>query len=291
MERRPLEWVQLNVALARRSGSALPSARALFRDLEGALLLSPRRGVFSQFFFQRKPPDLRLRFFGSRERLKVRLRPVISRAKSDGHVVQSFYSVYEPEQRQFGGRDCMRCVHAFWETDSMAWIMLDRLVESEKCGIPETILVASILDDLFCRTLFDGGEVWDTWCNLAVLLQCEQEVGALSFDPISLKFLQGLASPAEVVILDRYRQANEMLAERLQRVWRLGRLSSGMRSILPYIALFTLNRYGFNRNRSATIAGTMATVWDPKQHLRGSRPDRPAGVQADEFADPARNLG
>jgi thiopeptide-type bacteriocin biosynthesis protein len=297
MARQSSEWLQLNVTLARRDGSALPAARALLRDLEGVLSRS-RQTKALPFFFQRKPPDLRVRLFGVRAKLMVRLRPVISRAKSEGHVVNSFYSVYEPEQRQFGGRECMQCVHAYWAADSLAWIMLDRLVETDAIGIPRATLIATVMDDLFLRTLSDTAEVWDTWCNLEVLLQSETGTGVPPADAISLDSLIGSASDAEAVILLRYRQANAVLAAGLQRAWRLGRMSCGIRSILPYVALFMLNRHGFDRTAAAPIARAMAAVWNPKQHLRGSQPDRIARAssgrssdRAGKTADPARNTG
>jgi len=295
MARRPLEWLQLNVALARRNGSALTSARALLRDLESVLPQRRQRTV-SQFFFQRKPPDLRVRFFGCRQNVMARLRPLISRAKSEGHIRQSFYSVYEPEQRLFGGRDCMQCVHALWETDSMIWIMLDRLMEAKAISIAHAALIAAVLDDLFCQTLSDGGEVWDAWCNLIVLLQSEVDTGAPSSDPVSLDSLISRASDAEALILIRYKRANATLAAGLLRAWRLGRMSCGIRSILPYAALFTLNRHGFGRVEAAAIARTMAAFWDPNLRLRGSQPDRIPDVRAvtssrraGEGADRTRN--
>jgi hypothetical protein len=192
----------------------------------------------------------------------------------------------------------MQCVHAFWAVDSALWILLDRLVEAKALGIPYATLIAAILDDLFWQTLSDGGEVWDTWCNLIVLLQSEAETGAASSDPVSLDSLTGSASEAEAVILTRYKQANAVLAADLLRAWRLGRMSSGIRSILPYVALFTLNRHGFDRTEAAAIARAMATVWDPKRHLRGSQPDQMArgrgeasSQRAWEVTDGTRNTG
>lgn len=296
MARQSSEWLQLNVALARRDGAALPSARALLRDLEAVLSPSRQRKALP-FFFQRKPPDLRLRLFGVRAKLMVRLRPVISRAKAEGHVVNSFYSAYEPEQRQFGGRECMQCVHAFWAADSLAWIMLDRLVEADAIGIPRATLIAAVMNDLFLRTLSDTAEVWDTWCNLEVLLQSGAGSAAPPAEAILLDSLIGSASDAEAAILVRYRQANAVLAEGLQRARRLGRMSCGIRSILPYIALFMLNRHGFDRTGSMPIARAMAAAWDPKQHLRGSQPDRIARAgggrssdRAGKIADPVRDI-
>src|SRR5262245_26791976 len=223
MARRPSEWLQVNVSLVRRDGSALPSARPLFRSLEAALPAWRRQRIASQFFFQRKPPDVRLRFRGTRDALVARLRPVLSRMKAEGHVGRSFYSVYEPEERRFGGRECMRHVHAYWDADSAAWIALDRLFEAGTFRIAYPDLMAAILNDIFWRMLGDGGEVWDTWCNLAHLLGSDAAAHDRAGDPLTLVGLAAQASDVELAILDRYRQANVALTEGLLREWDRGR--------------------------------------------------------------------
>lgn len=266
------EWLQLNVALARHSGSALPSARCMLRELESAFP-SDQRGS-GQFFFQRKPPDLRLRFFGLREDLVRRLRPVISRAKSHGDITRHFYSVYEPEYRQLGGPVCMRAVHAFWSADSLAWIAIDRLAERGGFTIPHATLMAAVLDDLFWRVLPDGGEVWDTWCNLAVLVRGSAEVDDRSSIRPELEKIKTTASTEEAELIFRYQQASATLADGLSRAWQTGRMQCGVRSILPYVALFTLNRHGFDQAKSAAIARAMAAAWNPKQYLRGAQAER-----------------
>lgn len=272
MAGRAQEWLQLNVALARRDGSALPSARFILRGIED-IFTREGRGQAS-FLFQRKPPDLRLRFFEDRERLMRRLRPLLERARSEGHIARSFRSVYEPEYRQFGGRGCMKAVHAFWSADSFLWIAMDRLVESNAFAISHATLMTSILDDLFSRTLADDGEVWDTWCNLAMLLQSKAATGEVAAIPPSLERIRTTASAIEADLVGRYQQANTALAEGFSRAWQAGRMECGARSILPYVALFTLNRHGFDQARIAAMANVMAAVRNPKQHLRGAQPDR-----------------
>jgi thiopeptide-type bacteriocin biosynthesis protein len=278
MVRQRSEWLQLNVSLVRRDGSALPSARPLFRSLDNALPVWRRQRIVSRFFFQRKAPDVRLRFHGSRDVLVARLRPVLSRMKAEGHVGRSFHSVYEPEERRFGGRECMRHVHAYWEADSLAWIALDRMFEAGTFSIDYPDLMAAILNDLFWRTLGDGDEVWDTWCNLVSLLQSEAEVHAQAGDPIMLDVLATRVSGTGLAILDGYRQANGALAEGLLHEWSRGRMRSGMRAILSDFALFTLNRHGFDQASAAAVACAMAAAWNPHQHLRGSHPQPPQDV-------------
>jgi thiopeptide-type bacteriocin biosynthesis protein len=269
MARQLSEWLQVNVSLVHRDGSALPSARPLFRSLEAALPAWRRQRIVSRFFFQRKPPDLRLRFRGPRDALVTRLQPLLSEMKAEGRVGRSFYSVYEPEERRFGGRECMRHVHAYWDADSVAWILLDRLFEAGTFRIDYPDLMAAILNDIFWRMLGDGGEVWDTWCNLTFLLDSEAVVHERAADPLLLEALAAQASDVELAILDRYRHANVALTEGLLREWNRGRMRSGMRSILPYVALFTLNRHGFGQAKAAAVACAMAAAWNPQRGLRG----------------------
>ena len=273
MTRQAREWLQLNVALTRSNGSALPSARFLIREIEAALLGGDPRGS-TRFFFQRKNPDLRLRFYGNRQFLMRGLRPVISRAKSQGCILKSFYSVYEPEQRQLGGRECMRHVHAYWAADSLIWIARDRLAEANSLLVSCPTLMASVLDDLFCRTLQDGAEVWDTWCNLGMLVRNETADRGQTPRHFPLEVLKNRVADEEADIVVRYQQANDLLSTGLLDVWQQGKMRCGIRSLLPYVALFTLNRHGFGRVEIAAIVDLMSAIRDPKQGLIGAEPDR-----------------
>jgi hypothetical protein len=55
-------WAQMNVALERKTGDALPSARALFSRLSPTIARWRKENTLEHFFFMRKPPDVRLRF-------------------------------------------------------------------------------------------------------------------------------------------------------------------------------------------------------------------------------------
>ncbi|WP_407520162.1 thiopeptide-type bacteriocin biosynthesis protein [Methylobacterium oryzisoli] len=272
MSARPArEWVQLNVGLARSDGSALPAARALLRGLADDLPALRRDRLVTRFVFQRKPPDLRLRFRAPRAALIPRLRPFLAQLAAEGHVTARFWSVYEPEIRQFGGREAMACVHAHWEADGLAWIARDRLAEAGAARIATPLLLTALLNDLFWRTLGDGPEVWDTWCNLAAILGDEAEEA----DPGAPPGLDTLApaGAAEAALLDGYARANAALAQGLLRTWSRGRLTGGLRTILPFVALFTLNRHGLGQPEAAALTRTMRAAWDPRQALRGAAPD------------------
>lgn len=262
------EWVQLNVALARQDGSALPAARFVLRAIAD-LPARYRPG----FFFQRKPPDLRLRFFGERAALAAKLRPLLRQAKSRGHVLRHFCSTYEPEYRQFGGPQCMKAVHAYCNLDSLLWIKRDRLVDEGMLRDEQTSLVEAVLADLFRCVLADRAEIWDAWCNLAEMVDATTSADDAAVLPPSLEKMKAISSSGEASIVTNYQQANAALAVGLSRAWQAGRMTCGVRSILPVIALFTLNRHGYDQARLAALSQAMAAAWNPKHHMRGAAPE------------------
>ncbi|GJE00519.1 lantibiotic dehydratase C-terminal domain-containing protein [Methylobacterium isbiliense] len=272
MRETPLAWVQLNLGLARADGSALPAARAVLRGLADELPGLRRDRLVTRFVFQRKPPDLRLRFRAPRAALAARLRPLLARVAAEGHLTARFWSVYEPETRQFGGPEAMARVHAYWEADGLAWIARDRLAEAGTALLPTPLLLGAVLNDLFWRTLGDGPEVWDTWCNLAAILRDEAEATGPA-EPSGLDQLIPSAGAAEAALLGGYARANAALARGLRGAWSRGRLTGGLRAILPFVALFTLNRHGIGQPEAALLARAMRAAWNPRQGLRGAAPD------------------
>jgi len=167
----------------------------------------------------------------------------------------------------------MRSIHAYWSTDSLAWIAMDRLSERSAFAIPHATLIAAVLDDLFWRVLADAGEVWDTWCNLQTILQDRTAPENVPAILPSLEDICSAASVAEADLVARYQRANAALAKGLVRAWETGRMQCGARSILPFVALFTLNRHGFDQAKAAMIVSAMIVARNPKQQLRGAQLD------------------
>ncbi|PYM59934.1 MAG: hypothetical protein DMD79_16735, partial [Candidatus Rokuibacteriota bacterium] len=207
MSRPPTGWLQLNVALARHDGQALPSARALFGHLAPLVARYRRQRRLRWFLFIRKPPDVRLRFLGANLEadLAPDLRRVLASLRRTGHVTRFFSSVYEPETRQFGGPEAMKHVHAYFDADTAAWIALDRLAERGARAIsPETLNVA-VLNDLFWRTLGDASEVWYVWANLFQVLGAPEGLpGATLADLMVPSGLLVMAEHGETGVIRRY---------------------------------------------------------------------------------------
>jgi len=264
-------WLQWNVALARPGGQALPSARALFRDLAPLVARHRRERRLRWFLFIRKPPDVRLRFLGPDPEadLAPELRRVLSGLRRAGHVTRFFPSIYEPETRQFGGPEAMAHVHAYFDTDTAAWIALDRLAERGlRTVMPATWHVA-VLNDLFYRTLEDRSEVWDVWANLFTVLGAPEAPAAGATELVFPGGLRATAGAGDGRVLRRYEVANRRLAGGLRRVWSRGRLGCGLRALLPFVALVHFNRHGVVGERQAPLVRGMMAAWSPKRRLVG----------------------
>jgi thiopeptide-type bacteriocin biosynthesis protein len=276
-------WLQFNVALARRGGPALTSARALFARIAPLVAQFRRKRRLRWFLFTRKPPDVRLRFFGPKPELDLapQLRRALGGLRQAGHVRRFFPSVYEPETRRFGGPEAMSYVHAYFDADTTAWIALDRLGERGNRTSPTEILNIAVVNDLFSRTLSDPSEIWDAWSNLLQMLHVPQVAVAGSVPPIDvLDGLIGRAYSAEAAILRRYAVANRRLAIGLLRAWGQGRLRCGLRVILPLVALFHFNRHGMDSGRRAPLVRSMVAAWDPTRKLVGAEVGHPPAAQS-----------
>jgi thiopeptide-type bacteriocin biosynthesis protein len=275
-------WLQINVALGRQGGDALPYARALFERLSVTIMDWRRQKVLDTFFFMRKPPDLRLRFLISdpEGNLLAQLESILSKLKDDGILRYFFPSIYEPEAYQFGGIEAVDLVHAYFDADSMAWISIEVLAELGRRTISTDILVLAVMNDLFFRTLECPSEVWDVWCNLASLIPTSQERPS-EIDVFLIESLLPHASLEEISILQDYAEANQKLSAGLLQVQRNGKLHYGLRAIFPFIAMFHFNRHGLNCERQAVLANAMKAAWNPKRNL--------IGVDVDSSSTDTRN--
>ena len=274
-------WLQVNVALSQQKGSGLPSARTVFAVLSERLPEWRRQRAVNCFFFMRKPPGLRLRFQGLEPTMTVlpKLRRDLRTLRACNGIERFFCSVYEPEADLFGGVKAMRLVHHHFDADSMAWIALDRLAQSGKRGlVSETTITTALLNDLFWRTVLDRSELWDIWRNLTKMVSMpvlgndtRESATRLSIEALTIKAPWPSAAPEEIDICKQYIHANERLSHGLRRLWDQGRLNTGLRAVLAFVALFHMNRYGYGPSRAGALAFAMSDAWDPRAELWGGR--------------------
>ena len=193
-----------------------------------------------------------------------------------GAVTRFFFSVYEPEIHLFGGLAAMQLVHRHFDADTIAWMELDNLAQAgQRTTLPPDAISNAVLNDLFLRTIADRFEVWDVWRNLAALNDA-QRFGCN--EPSAANDIASLVprlSVTEARTLHRYARANSTLADGLRRLNDGGRLHVGLRGLLPFIAMFHLNRHGYDQARQANLTLAMCRAWDPHAGLHGFAPDSP----------------
>jgi hypothetical protein len=141
-------WLQVNVALARANGDALPSARAMFRELAPFLDQWRLENRLHWWFFMRKPPDVRLRFMLRPDNGDAAggLENALRTLRDNGQIAGYSPGRYEPEQDRFGGPAAMALVHTSFDVDSTLWLVLDELDErGQRLVTPQAASSVSVL--------------------------------------------------------------------------------------------------------------------------------------------------
>jgi hypothetical protein len=266
-------WVQVNAAFDRQRRPARDSARAFFEVL-GTELATWRPHLVDLFWFQRKPPDLRLRFHTADDlAFRHGAAKLLDRCVAQGVLDQWHFAIYESEWRKLGSHTTMDGYHRWADADTSCWMAFDRWLarsgpmtrpaENELCGA----LVAPVLDALFVETVRDRDEVWDVWCNVSALAGGPDPPTSLdgAEPPMPLsEVLQTLGAD-----LADLRIASQALSRCLAEASATGSTSTGLRATLALISQLSLQRWGLDQVPQQKLALAMASQWDPRRGLRG----------------------
>ncbi|MEH2158476.1 thiopeptide-type bacteriocin biosynthesis protein [Nostoc sp.] len=246
------DWVQLNVGLVRDEGNALSSARALFARLEPLVTHWRSNDLLRCFFFMRKPPDVRARFFITvdRQQAIANISDLMYALQRENLINLFFFSDYEPETERFGGLQAMKLVHQHFDADTSLWLMLDYFDRHNLGVISKDLLVPTVLHDLFTRTLSDPVAILATWHSLAALISTPPEA---TIPTVELLSLETLYESPEAEILQKYATANDILAKELVNLQHLGQLTQDLVDILAAVAMFNFHRHGFDSHRSGRL--------------------------------------
>ena len=261
-------WLQVNVALARVNGDALPSARAMFHELAAFLDRWRLENRLHWWFFMRKPPDVRLRFMLSPDDGDAAggLESAFRALRDSGRIAGYFPGQYAPEENRFGGSASIALVHASFDVDSTLWLVLDELDErGQRLVTPEVLLPARLHHLFLCCC---GAErAIEGWRGLARLIRqggititpCRPRLpGALN----TLALGEELAA-SESLALRTYARSNELFSRELLALESRTVVEQPVADIAATVALFSLNRHGFPGERSARMtAGVLAALGD-----------------------------
>ncbi len=151
----PHPWVAFDLALP--PTDKVGHAAAVLDAVEEALATVPEgaRG----WFFQRKPPDVRLRIEvapGHRGAVDDAVRRALVGAVAGGTLVSFAPAAYEPEAARFGGEPAMTEAHAHFAADTLLWRQALRAIGPGAPALQLTFLhtarsIATSLPDLAPR--------------------------------------------------------------------------------------------------------------------------------------------
>lgn len=217
----------------------------------------------------RKPPGLRLRFELENTRdvaVAVAVQEIeafLDDLADEGLLEQWFPSVYEAEVFKFGGPDAIDAVHAYFFADSTAWWRWQELRWTGNTSLDSRLLSVSVLNDLF--TAFTDGpeEVWDVWCHLATLHGGSMAHDAPPAPAVMIDDLIDQVSQSEAALLRTYASSNAEFAQQLLALHAAGKLLYANRLVVPHIALYHWNRYGFTPDDRASMYTRMIRAWSP----------------------------
>jgi thiopeptide-type bacteriocin biosynthesis protein len=272
----PGGWCQVNIALNRRAGAALPSARAVFARLHDWTRTLRRKRELVCCYFVRKPPDIRLRLCLRRPVAALELRDFIDPLVGSNAIRSWAPAAYEPERALFGGEGATRAVHDYFDADTRLWMAHDRLAQKGRLLATGVAASAAIAQDLIERSMDGGEEVWGTWCAIRDFHPPAggARPSGVTFTPLSL--LRQRATAGEAKVLAGYARANQRIARRLRALIARGELRTGKRALLANLVSFHWNRYGFGLETRRAIYATMTEALDPCRPPRGHHHDRKA---------------
>lgn len=266
-----LKWVQVNCALFPRS----PDGELYFpwTQLAEAIETWRTNERFERFFFMRKSPGLRLRFWGID--LEERLEPVLVawlELAELQNLIRGFrFVLYEPEEFRFGGPSGMSIAHDHFDRDSRIAMRYQILLEFESKALPRDLLSVAITNDLFTRCVGDRAEVWDIWQRLQRALGDETGKQLLTASDLqrerdavlgSAAFMQNL-SPEETQLICDAQVDNQHIAARLHSAEIAGRISVSVRKWLVSASIFHWNRLGLTSEELNPMVIRLSQIWDP----------------------------
>ena len=271
-DRREARWVQVNCALFPQLADGRPYVPA--GELRAAVQRWCEEGRLRRWFFTRKPPGLRLRFYGAEPEqcLEPVLVPWLEVAER-GNLIRAFrFARYEPERFRFGGQVGMAIAHEYFEGDSALALGYEMLDRSARSVLPRRLLSVAVLNDLFSQCVDDGAEMWDIWCRLRTKLaipapapgdttaaEADRAAATVARAPAFLSDL----SPATRALLDDADECNARVAGRLHAAQVTGRLDVGVRNWLSAACVFHWNRLDVAPADIARVVAWMDSVWSP----------------------------
>jgi len=277
-------WLQCNIGLtgegAHRSGVAheLFSRLLPTLDREGDEPAGAAR-ITGRWFFQRKPPDIRLRIAceaddasgADRSEIAVAVDSVLARAAHDRLVRESFWSTYEPEVDRFGGSVAMDVAHDHFTTDAQVWRAVDHALRDAAAASADETELRHRLDVVFVvaasalvrRVAADPEHERGVWTGLGQL------TAEPSIAPRALLTAAERRDPRHAVrdwLSTHASVVDDLLERRAERSYEaLARLdpSTDRNAFAALLVHFDANRWGVDGGGQRWMADTMLAASNP----------------------------
>lgn len=249
-------WVQFDIGLVRVAGDARPSARRLFDLVVPWWERLNSAGHVSNWFFMRKPPDVRLRFLATpaAESAVVALSTALAGAVGAGALASCERGEYCAEETRFGGPVAMDLVHALFTLDSALWYHIDQLARAGRQSLSAEDWLASVFQDLFSACCPE--DVVSAWRRLARHVLLEPGAASLAGPlPANLGLLcESPGLPTQERALARaYRAGNARFSDALHGLAAALPQGCPVAEVAATAAFFSFNRHGFPGERSRPL--------------------------------------
>src|SRR5262245_49117650 len=264
LPRRCADWVEVRCAVFLGASGSAPYVP--WQDLADTVQTWRDKRLFELFFFMRKPPGLRLRFYGRdlSARFEPELLEWLDRMERENNIRSFRFSVYEPEYFRFGGSLGMGIAHEFFDRDCRAVLGYETLPTVGRESLPRDLASLFAINDLFAQSLEDGAEIWDVWQRLGRLVKSSSLNGPSKSacnrarDMLTLKpaFKRKLPTPT-AEWLQTVSEYNDQIAGRLRAAASGGRLGLGLRAWLAAACVFHWNRFGLTNSDLAIMVVMM----------------------------------
>ncbi|KAB2344843.1 thiopeptide-type bacteriocin biosynthesis protein [Actinomadura rudentiformis] len=263
-------WRQSNVTFADWTSAEIAAVAQLAPVLTGAR----DQGLITDWFFIRKAPCWRIRYLpraetsaGSVDQLHQQLLALAHCTPGD-QLTYVTRTVYEPEQRAFGGAEAMAITHHMFSADTRHLIAyLSRVHRGDRADQRQELLILLVTELLRAAGL-DWYEQGDVWARLADHRPSITTpfAGASSALPSAMRRLisadtSGLRAPGGPLEFaadwfTTYTAAGTALAD-LNAAEQLRR---GLREVLTHLVVFAANRFGMPYDTQAAVANAATTA-------------------------------
>ena len=213
-----------------------------WQELKEAIDRWRQDGLIQRFFFLRKPPGLRLRFYG--ENLYAKFIPLLVEWLEENEKLNNIrgyrFAIYEPEAHRFGGEVGMEIAHDHFNLDSDIILAYELAGEEIKQALSPQLFSLLRMQAFFTLCVDDQAEVWDVWKQLESLLNA----GNSDSQKMSSVAPENMNEEAHHLIVEA--QEKDAMVARLLRSAQIScSLNIGIRQWLVAASVFHWNRMGF----------------------------------------------